>query len=237
MPNISINPIPDLSPNIGVDLYYLIDNAIIGRCIASPNGLISAINNSLLIANDGTLWLKTGVDFANTGWVAVGQAIANQVAQFGSWTVINRQTNTVGNVGGGLDVLHFFNLPANSLRSNDDSLKIHLVWNTAGNINAKQFQVSFGAVTFIDTGSVIINNERLIVDIVITRLTSTSVRQDFRITTNGAFVGQNSDSSVFAVADLAANILSIQTVGASAASVTDDAQEFLFVVELNQKPI
>jgi hypothetical protein len=68
--------------------------------------------------------------------------------------VRNIEVNTavVGNQGAGLDPLHSFSLPANSLRSDGDYLHVWYGGDYATNANLKRVVTSFGGTIWEDTG-------------------------------------------------------------------------------------
>lgn len=81
-----------------------------------------------------------------------------------------------GNVGGGLDVIHTYSLPANSLKSDLDVLELWYEFNFAANNNDKRIDGNFGGNNYFGMGLVDVDGGGGIFKVTITRLTSTSVR-------------------------------------------------------------
>lgn len=153
---------------------------------------------------------------------------------------------TVGNIGAGLDPLHNYLLPANSLRSNEDYSHGVGAGNFATNGNTKRIRFSVGGTGIIDTGLTSFNTAigwRLLYTIV--RISSTSVLVSAQLigntghingagvaTSNGnGFHGEASTVTV-AVADLAINTL--QILVQAEATADNDVVQNLTIVELVQ---
>lgn len=66
---------------------------------------------------------------------------------------VHTNTTATGNVGSGLDSLHSFNLPANSLASNGDYLLVDYAGFFAANDRNKQVALSFGGQGYEDGGA------------------------------------------------------------------------------------
>lgn len=64
------------------------------------------------------------------------------------------------NSGAGETTLHSYTVGGNSLRTDKDCLRLSFGGSNAGNANAKQLRLKFGATTFADTGSVISSGEK-----------------------------------------------------------------------------
>lgn len=116
--------------------------------------------------------VKLGGLLPNDGYITgVPKVILNQVAD-------PKLTNG-GNVGGGLDVIHTYSLPANSLKSDFDFLELWYEFNFAANDNDKRIDGTFAGNNYFGMGLVDIDGGGGIFKVTITRLTSTSVRIGF----------------------------------------------------------
>lgn len=60
---------------------------------------------------------------------------------------------SIGNIGGGTDTLHSFDLPANDLAKDGDYLDIFYRGFYANNANTKQILITIGGTTLFDTGA------------------------------------------------------------------------------------
>lgn len=160
---------------------------------------------------------------------------------------IEVNTSEEKNSGAGLDPLHNYSLPANSLRSDGDYLHGIAGGNFAANANNKRIRFSVGGTGVIDTGS--INMPAAIgwrLNYTIVRLSATSVLVNADlvsntlsvnaaavVNTNGnAFHAEASTISSLAVSDLASNTLQILVEAEGTAS--DDIIQNLTIIELVQ---
>jgi hypothetical protein len=82
---------------------------------------------------------------------------------------------TIGNVGAGLDSLHSFSLPANSLAFDGDAVWFRYVGNLATNDNDKRLRVSIDNQTLEDTGLIDIDTGWWLVEGTYTRTSPTTV--------------------------------------------------------------
>lgn len=155
---------------------------------------------------------------------------------------LSRNITVVGNLGAGLDTLHSISIPANSLKTNGDYLRARLSGEFATNDNNKRVRVTFGGQAVLDTTQVDFDSGDWSYEIVLTRLTSTTVRVSV-ISASGAinFLSAvvsgsgaiGAGNSVITVADLAANAL---TLLVEAEAVADnDVTQNLSIVELSQQ--
>lgn len=89
----------------------------------------------------------------------------------------NIETNVtgVGNVGTGLDSLHSFTLPADSLAKDKDYLRVRYAGTFATNDNDKRIVISFGGQTVHDPGLFDQDTGSWTYDIVYVRRNSTTV--------------------------------------------------------------
>lgn len=84
--------------------------------------------------------------------------------------------STVGNVGAGLDVLHTFQLPANSLANDGDYIEAWYAGSFASNDTNKRVNLFFDGTAYENTGTLDIDGGQWHAMSRITRVTSTSVR-------------------------------------------------------------
>jgi hypothetical protein len=231
------------SPIISGDLFDTNANELIDfTAVASAVNQVAITNaatggdpNILVTGGDSDIDLRLGAK--GTGRVIIpGYAFALEV-----------NTTQTGNVGGGLDTLHSYTLPINSLASNGDYLKVRYAGTFATNDNDKRVNVTFGgqnvqadAVVDQDSGS-------WVIDIEYTRLTSTTVLASYTqdlgsilIASGGAVdAGRTAFfkpvTTVVTVADLAANTTAMVVLGESAGSATDDVVQRLSRIELVQR--
>lgn len=159
---------------------------------------------------------------------------------------IKRDTSTVGNVGGGLDTLHTFSLPANSLQADGDYLKVRYGGKFASNANTKRIVASFGgtAVSSLGTGLFDIRSGDWVYDLYIIRLSSTSVRVSGQImwtfiardgagtmTGNGFYGSINTDITGLSALGSNATTMKVEAEG----TANDDIQQNFTVIELTQQ--
>lgn len=84
-----------------------------------------------------------------------------------------------GNVGAGLDVIHTYSLPSDSLKSDGDILNLWYEFNFAANNNDKRIDGTFGGNNYFGMALIDVDGGGGILNVNITRLTSTSVRIGF----------------------------------------------------------
>lgn len=157
---------------------------------------------------------------------------------------IEVNTTTVGNVGGGTDPLHSFSLPAGSLATNGDYLKVRYGGVFAANNNNKTISVSFGgagvaSVTFD------VNGAGWVFDVTYTRTSATTVRAIYSAVwgsvnrnSAGTSGGNGVVFSVNPAADLTVSdlILNNTAMAVTCSGTSDnDISQTLSIVELIQR--
>lgn len=163
---------------------------------------------------------------------------------------IKRDTATAGNTGVGLDTLHTFSLPANSLQTDGDYLNVWYGGTFTANDNDKRINAAFGGTGYEAGGALDFDgaigwtiNARII------RLSSTSVRvshiyvvnQIFAdsanavntFTASGFVVSRNTD--ITGLADLNSNATTMAVSAGSAAGAANDVKQNLSIIELCQQ--
>ena len=163
---------------------------------------------------------------------------------------IKRDTSTVGNVGAGLDVLHTFSLPANSLQADGDYLTIVYAGAFAANDTDKRVNAFFGGTAYEGIGTQDIDGAtgwRIAATII--RLSSTSVRVSHLISVNllfgdslspptmstagvsGLYITRLTD--ITGLSNLNSNATTMEVKGEGAAN--NDVTQNLTVIELTQQ--
>ena len=233
------NPIIDQEPSPKV-VFYVDNKCAIFTCNASPEGVILANTGSIAISDNGNIYKKS-TDDLTTGWQ---QIITNTGQIVGIPRSIEVNLNAVGNVGAGLDTLHTFSLPANSLANDEDFIQVRYAGIFATNDNNKLISISFGGQNVHLTGSLDIDAGQWVYDILYVRVSATSIRASliglWRFVfvdgasailagSNGLFEG---DTVTITVSDLNANA---QTMLVQATGVADnDIVQNLSVIQLTQ---
>lgn len=89
--------------------------------------------------------------------------------------VVTVQNTAVGNVGSGEDTLQSYTIKANSLMVNGASLRVTARGYTAANGNNKTLKAYWGTTAIYTSGALAANNKPWSVDIIIKRLSSTTL--------------------------------------------------------------
>jgi hypothetical protein len=158
--------------------------------------------------------------------------------------VIHVDFSTVGNVGAGPDVLHTYTLPANSLATDGDFLRVRYAGRFAGDADTKTIDVRFGGVSAIslaETQGV----WGWLYDITYIRTTATTVLfavnvswGRLRVPAGGALTDDGlfqAEVTGLTIANLNSNTMLMEVQGGDAGSETDDVRQFLSTVELYQQ--
>lgn len=156
---------------------------------------------------------------------------------------IHVNTATVGNVGGGTDSLHSFSLPANTLATNGDYLRVWYGGRLAANANSKTVPILFGGQTVTSPAAIVLNNRHWAYEIMYTRLTSTTVRASLQSVWGSTSSPDGGAAGVggrafsinidLTVSDLAANATTLLAQGAGTAD--NDITQNLSIIELVQQ--
>lgn len=160
---------------------------------------------------------------------------------------IHRNTATIGNVGTGLDSLHSFSLPANSLATNGDYLDIWYGGLLAANDNDKRIVASIDAQNYEDPGAVLDQDGGAwTLDVRIIRLSATSVRVSSMLNVAQTYiisgptiqnetsyrVARNADKTV---ANLNSNAVTLLVQGETAVASNNDVVQNLSIIKLCQQ--
>lgn len=162
-----------------------------------------------------------------------------RVSILGTPYAIQVDTSTVGNVGGGADVLHTFSLPAGSLASNNDYLRVRYSGEIAATgADTVNIVILFGGqTTHAFNGITGGTGGDWSYDIIYARVSATTVRAalfgaSFNTTTDVDFT----INILLTVADLAANAMTMQVTGESVTTPSNnDVTQNLSVIELVQR--
>lgn len=138
---------PNIDQEISPKQVFYPDNKVgIFTCNGVPNGVILANTGSIALSDNGSVYKKT-TDDVNTGWIELTSSFAATVMRR-----INIDVSIVGNVGAGLDPLHSFSLPANSLATNNDEVQFEGGGTLANNANTKRITFFFDGQLTVDSG-------------------------------------------------------------------------------------
>lgn len=235
-----ITTFPDIDVKTppSVKVFYLDSGIAIFGVPSDPEGIVTAFPGSFAIDIAGN-WYRKASGLGNVGWVG---------ASFGSVANLTRRIEvnlaTVGNtVGAGLKVLHTFTLPANSLPTNEDYLKVRYTGVFANNANTKRIRISFGGQTVDQSGLFTIQNQSWSYDIEYYRVSATSIRCSIRVmwgiisrdltpTLSGNCTIYTT-SVLIPVADLSANTMAMTVEGESGAAAANDVIQEASKIEIN----
>lgn len=159
---------------------------------------------------------------------------------------IHRNVTATGNVGAGLDNLHSFSLPANSLETNLDWVRAGYGGTFATNDNDKRIQVTFDGQTAFNSGLRDLDTGvwRVCVDYI--RVSSTSVRAsgfamlgiilagtDGVLDTGNSRYYMTAINATLTVANLNSNAVTMLVQ--AEATANDDVQQNASIIELCQQ--
>lgn len=163
---------------------------------------------------------------------------------------IHRDTSTVGNVGGGLDTLHTFSLPAGTLATNGDYIRTIYSGTIANNDNDKNIVTEFDTSILHSYGNFDFDgapgNDVWSIAQEIMRVSATQVRTTSRVmianiiadgtgafvNTNGGHIGRN---GTFTVANLDSNAITVRVRAESAGAASNDIVQNFSIIELSQQ--
>ncbi|HEY7160206.1 MAG TPA: hypothetical protein VH815_03060 [Acidobacteriota bacterium] len=144
---------------------------------------------------------------------------------------INLDVSTVGNVGVGLDALHNFSLPANSLAANNDEVEFECGGSLANNANTKRITFSFDGQITLDTGLRSITSAganigwKMLGSVI--RLTATTVRVNVSIIDGFCGVDSANTPNGFG----AGGVIQTKTFDLTVANLTSNAVNMLVSAE------
>jgi hypothetical protein len=164
--------------------------------------------------------------------------------------VIKVDTSVVGTITTGLDSMHSFSLPANSLAATNDWVRFRYAGNLAANDNQKRLQITFDAQVLENTGLIDIDQGWFKVDGTYTRLTATSVFAEATISfgflnqLDGAaaqagsslrLISRNANLTVANLTSNAVTLLVQAETDGVAGGGTNDITQNLSIIELFQQ--
>ena len=147
----------------------------------------------------------------------------------GMSSVLYNNTTTVSTVGAGLDALMSYNIPANTLKTDDDVIEIDAIFECSGTIDKKQLAFRIGGINFITkiaSGTLILatGDKHVKVKIRLTRTLSATPGTTLYVTVEmfkssefyiigGQNVGYSFDETMSGLSDFSTNTLSIACLG------------------------
>lgn len=236
-------PLIDVKIPPSVNVFYLDTGIAIFAVPSNPEGIVSAFPGSFAIDVAGN-WYRKSIGTGNTGWVSSNAGSTSNLVRR-----LPTDISVVGNIGAGLDTLHTFTLPANSLATDGDYLNVHYSGIFAANsASTKRVVINFGGVVVSNPGLTDITNCAWNYDIRYVRITSVSVLVSIAfmwgnissteaapavLGPTGSFYACSSAS--IAVADLVANPQILLVQGESGAGTSNDVVQNLSVIEISQQ--
>src|SRR5262245_51963507 len=235
---------------------FIPGNAILsGEVDSEFNQLVNILNGTSTNKNAIMKYSDSGdpplaLDQLGAGPVQVWRASGVEKARMknngqivGVGKTVHTNVTATGNVGGGLDNLHSFTLPAGSLNANNDYVEAIYAGTFSTNDNNKRIVISFGSQTVDDSSLQDQDSGSWEYRITYFRLSSTSVRFVTRavwgiIAADGAASMTGSNGRVFtntntiAVADMSLNNLPLLVQAEGTAN--NDIQQILSIVQLTQ---
>jgi hypothetical protein len=157
---------------------------------------------------------------------------------------IHRDTDAIGNVGAGLDSLHTFDLPAGSLATDGDYLRVRYAGTFATNDNDKRIQISVDGQAVRNTTALDFDLGEWVEDITYIRLTSTTIRATlseklgFLNLLGGAAGGSGFHAGIsidITVSNLDSNDVTLLVEAESSGAASDDIVQNLSIIELTQQ--
>jgi len=143
----------------------------------------------------------------------------------GASLVLYNNTTTVSTIGAGLDALMSYNIPANTLKTDDDVIEIDAIFECSGTIDKKQLAFRIGGINFITkiaSGTLLLatGDKHVKVKIRLTRTSSTTLYVTIEMFKSSQFyiigglnVGYSFDETISGLSNLSTNTLSIACLG------------------------
>jgi len=146
---------------------------------------------------------------------------------------LNVDTTTVGNTGGGEDDLKLYNVPANTLSVDGQSLIAYCAGTYAANVNNKVIKLYLGSTVLFNSGSVADSGLSWLIRVEIIR-TGASSQKCIVVFTHGA----TTDAIVYiTAAETLSGALDLKITGESLASATNDVVSEMFTVRWEAEEI
>jgi hypothetical protein len=183
----------------------------------ADSGLYATLTVTYITASDAT----TSNIFASSDSVVLTFSPSGA----GTSLVLNNNTTTVSTVGAGLDALMSYNIPANTLKTNDDVIEIDAIFECSGTVDKKQLAFRIGGINFITkiaSGTLILatGDKHVKVKIRLTRTSSTTLYVTVEMFKASGFyiigglnVGYSFDETMSGLSDFSTNTLSIACLG------------------------
>lgn len=142
---------------------------------------------------------------------------------------LDRQLTTVGNVGAGEDDLHTYSLPANSLNTDEQIIRVTARGTFAANGNTKTYRVFFGATGYTLHATTTSGGRwKATVDFVRTGAATQTGYGEIALQSSGLTLMP----TIVSPTETLSGAVTIKTTGQSSGSATDDIVETFFMVEV-----
>jgi hypothetical protein len=177
--NISINCVPKGTGTCqvnGVPIITTSTSFTLGSVVFAGVAGVLSQDNATFFWDDTNNRLGLGTTTPTTTLDVVGLANTSQgtavtiPAKIGGR--VFHSTTDLPTTGLVLETLATYTAPANALAVNGQSLKIRSNWITAANANNKTALITFGGTTIFSTGATAFNNDGLVIDCEIFRITA-----------------------------------------------------------------
>lgn len=169
-------------------------NTDVVSCQATGSVDTTTTASDLQIGASSTAYFQRYFELGDStarGRVNVNGQHEQQVGRSGTYArtkaVWQSNITPASNSGAGETTLHSYTIGGNSLRVDKDGIRVRGAGRVAANVNAKQLRFKFGATTFGDTGSVVMNGGNFTFDAEIVRTGATA--QVCFITVNSMLAG------------------------------------------------
>jgi hypothetical protein len=157
--------------------------------------------------------------------------IGNGVARAGVAGLLSSWAGTVGNVGAGEDDLRTYTLPANTLATDGDVLRIKAWGVTGANANTKTIKVHFGANAQTIYGSTGNNSQWVYDGLVIRTGAATQALRHYNVVATSVA----SNTAPTTTQDLTTALV-IKVTGESSAAADNDVRLLGFTIEVTVAP-
>lgn len=221
----------------------------IGTSILDTNGnelmLLTATGsavNEITLANaaaSGTPSITSSGNDTNINLNLRGKG-TGRVSILGTPYAVNVDSSIVGNIGGGVDVLHTFSLVAGSLATNNDYIRVRYSGEIAATgADTLNLVVTFGGQTVANVPGIVgggVGGDWAF-DITYVRVSSTTIRVSYSFGIAGTTTDTDFPANLLiTVADLAANAMTMQVTGESVTTPSNnDITQNFSVIELIQR--
>lgn len=123
---------------------------------AASDTAVARTSAGLLQVNNGTAGAFRDIQVRTIYATNFYGRVGGSSAQYKGAGLMAVDTTTTGNVGAGVDTLQYYQVPANGLATNGDSLTFTVAGTFGASVNTKALTVLVGATTVFDTGALAI---------------------------------------------------------------------------------